>query len=396
MEAARIFDETSSRDVADFIAFMERYTVRDAEGSSVVRVMTIHKSKGLGFDLVLLPDLEGTKLAQRRQGLAVQKQRDGAVEWVLDMPNELFRAGDPVLSEHVGEAEDEAGYEALSLLYVALTRAKRAMYAIIEPAGDSKSINYPKVLTETLGTEAVPIQVGALTLSGPWSAGDPEGNRSLRPGVVEKKTSREIEVLDRTVAQAAIRHPARRPSDGAQGTISRENLFAQTQGRAANFGAEVHGLFAEVGWLEAGDDVRWETKWRSGEASAEAIDAAVACLRSAALAPVWRRPETPHRVEVWRERAFEVVLDGVWLTGIFDRVVVEYDEENRAAAIWVIDFKTDRISGAGPMVLIARHSTQLDLYRRVGALLTGLSQQTVRCSLALVMIPTLVELPVAS
>jgi hypothetical protein len=99
---------------------------------------------------------------------------------------------------------------------------------------------------------------------------------------------------------------------------------------------------------------------------------------------------------VWREKAFEGVLDGVWLTGIFDRVVVEYDEDNRAATVWVIDFKTDRIPDAGPTALIARHSTQLDLYRRVAVLLTGLSRQTVRCSLTLVLIPALVEVPMAS
>ncbi|MEO6994162.1 MAG: 3'-5' exonuclease, partial [Lacunisphaera sp.] len=396
MEAARIFDETSSRDVAEFIAFMERYTVRDAESSSVVRVMTIHKSKGLGFDVVLLPDLEGTKLAQRRKGLAVQKQRDGSVEWVLDMPNDLFRAGDPVLTGNVAEAEDEAGYEALSLLYVALTRAKRAMYAIIEPVGDSKSINYPKLLTETLGADAVSVRVGDLTLSGVWSAGDPEWYRSVQPTVLEEGVSRKIEVLDLTVAQVAIRHPARRPSDGAQGTIGLENLFVQAQGRAANFGAQVHELFADVGWLEDEDVGRWEAKWRSGAASGEAIDAALACLRSAELASVWHRPKTAHRVELWREKAFEVVLDGVWLTGVFDRVVVEYDADHRAAAIAVIDFKTDRIPDAGPATLIARHATQLDLYRRVAALLSGLPAQTVRCSLALVMIPSLVEVPAAS
>jgi hypothetical protein len=218
----------------------------------------------------------------------------------------------------------------------------------------------------------------------------------LKPAVVEKKTSWEIEVPDRAFARPAVRHPARRPSDGAQGTISMENLFVQGQGRAANFGAQVHELFAEVEWLGAGDVARWEAKWRNGEASREAIDVAVVCLRSAELAPVWHRMETPHRVEVWREKAFEVVLDGVWLTGVFDRVIVEYDTDNRAAAIWVIDFKTDRIPDSGPVGLIARHSTQLDLYRRVAALLAGLSPRAVRCSLALVMIPSLSEVPVAS
>jgi ATP-dependent exoDNAse (exonuclease V) beta subunit len=71
--AARRFDESGGRDVMEFIRFMERHTEREAESASAVRVMTIHKAKGLGFDLVILPDLEGNKLDQRREGLAVQR-----------------------------------------------------------------------------------------------------------------------------------------------------------------------------------------------------------------------------------------------------------------------------------------------------------------------------------
>jgi hypothetical protein len=86
----------------------------------------------------------------------------------------------------------------------------------------------------------------------------------------------------------------------------------------------------------------------------------------------------------------------VWLTGVFDRVLVEYDAHDRAAAIWVIDFKTDGIPDAGPPALVARHAMQLDLYRRVASRLTGLPLQTVRCSLALVMIPALMDVPMTS
>jgi uncharacterized protein (TIGR02001 family) len=49
--AAQQFDETGSRDVAEFVQFAGRHVVRDAEAAAVVQVMTIHKSKGLGFDV---------------------------------------------------------------------------------------------------------------------------------------------------------------------------------------------------------------------------------------------------------------------------------------------------------------------------------------------------------
>jgi hypothetical protein len=71
--AARRFDATGSRDVDEFIRFMEGHKERETESAAVVRVMTIKKGKGLGFDLVILPDLEGSGLDQRRDGLAVEK-----------------------------------------------------------------------------------------------------------------------------------------------------------------------------------------------------------------------------------------------------------------------------------------------------------------------------------
>ena len=86
------------RDAAEFVDFMTRHTVRESDSAAVVRVMTIHKAKGLGFDLVILPDLEGQKLDQAREGLAVQRTDDHEVEWVLDMPTKDFAMCDDVLA----------------------------------------------------------------------------------------------------------------------------------------------------------------------------------------------------------------------------------------------------------------------------------------------------------
>ncbi len=392
-EAARIFDETGSRDTAEFSAFMERYTVRDAESGSAIRVMTIHKSKGLGFDVVLLPDLEGRKLDQRRKGLAVQKNPDRSIEWVLDLPSELFRESDPVLSGHVAQAEAEAGYEALSLLYVAMTRAKRAMYAIIKPVGDSKSLNYPKILSEALGAGETGIRVGGLMLPGAWTAGDPEWHVRQTPAKIGRVGSAVFPVVDVTRVQRAVRHPARRPSDGKQGAISAAPLFALAQSRAVDFGAQVHRLLAEVEWLEPGGLARQEAEWRAGGAPLEAVESALGYLRAVALAAVWTRPSGVHRWETWREKAFEVVVDGVWFTGVFDRVLVERDPSGCALSAWVIDFKTDRGTAGSGEAAVAKHAGQLNLYRRVAGILTGLSVQAVRCTLALGAGPVLVEVP---
>lgn len=357
-EAARLFDETGSRDVAEFVQFVERHTVRDADTAAVVRVMTVHKAKGLGFDLVILPDLEGTRLAARRRGLAVQRARDRTVEWVFDLPPEIFYAQDKVLAGHVAAAEADACYEELAVLYVAMTRAKRAMYVIIEPVGRSQSHNFPRLLQETIGEE--------------WSAGEEHWFEAMNSGVPAPVMEAGLATV---TAERSLRRPARTPSDAKAGEMSGERLFAlDGGGDAAIFGRAVHALLAQVEWGGAqGADHRAATWPKEGAAGLEAL----ACVQAPELAEVWAKPAAV-RAEVWRERAFEIVLEGAWVSGVFDRVVVGLDGAGRVCRAVVYDFKTDR--GAGPDLAraAARHQGQILLYRQVVAVLTGLPVESVR------------------
>lgn len=370
--AARLFDETGRRDVAEFVAFMERHTVRENEGAAIIRVMTVHKSKGLGFDVVLLPDLEGKKLDQARDGLAVHKLPDRSVDWVLDLPPKLFCAADEVLAAHVRVAEAEAGYEALSLLYVAMTRAKRAMYLVTAPAGDSASRNYRRVLTDTLGADAGEVRVGALKLTGGWTAGDADWHTKSAVAEEPRGTKPEIVRLSGVEPRPA-RLMARRPSKDGKERRNASGLFSLEAGMGAEFGSAVHRLFSEVAWDGADSLTEWAGRGLPHDVLAEVA----ACLRDPELATVWTQPMNVQAIELWRERSFEVVLDNVWVTGVFDRVVVTRDAAGRALRAIVYDFKTDRFSEDQLVSAVARHEGQLGLYRRVVAVLTGLNPGSV-------------------
>ena len=378
--AAALFDATGSREVAEFIEFMQRHTVRDTDTAAVIRVMTVHKAKGLGFDVVILPDLEGTKLDSRRTGLAVQKSADRSVEWVLDLPNKLFLSQDHVLATHVSDAEADACYESLSLLYVAMTRAKRAMYLITKPPGKSTSRNFPKLLAETLGDEDVGVQVGRLDLPGAFSAGDPDWFREIEPPTSAARPPSGIGVLDAATIGKGRRLPAMRPSAGKDARLNGAQIFSLEGGASADFGTIVHDCFAQVQWLDAEELKRLEAGWSElGGAGMEAI----ACLKAAELGSVWRKPESPS-AEVWRERGFEMVLDGNWVTGVFDRVVIECDAGGEPRRATVFDFKTDRVGADSEIPLIvARHAAQLETYRRATAKLSGLDVSAVACAVVL-------------
>lgn len=375
--AAARFDQTGSRDVAEFVQFMERHVIREPEGAAVVRVMTIHKSKGLGFDVVILPDLEGKRIDLRREGLAVQKSKDRTVQWIFDLPPKLFYEADEVLARYVQGAEADSCYEALSLLYVALTRAKRAMYVIVEPVGKSLSRNYPKLLAETLGGEPGEITVGSLTLPGSWSAGDSQWHLSFdSPRATEPKAPLALAPLVGVRGERLLGRDVLRPSADAPQRVPMAQVFALETGSAADFGASVHSLLAEI---ERGEIEATVTAWMGREENEAARAEAVACLRAPTLAGVWM---VPAHAEIWRERAFEIVLDGVWVTGVFDRVVVERGTGDRPGRVTVFDFKTDRVEDERALDdAVRRHRAQLHVYRRVAAALAGVTPAVVSCEL---------------
>lgn len=346
----------------------------------------------------------------------MQRASDRSVEWVLDLPAKIFVERDPVLSQHLASAQADAAYENLCLLYVAMTRAKRAMYIITQPvAAKSTSRNFPRLLQEVLGEtwsegdaqwfEKIPLLAAAGQGSAP-ERGDPEpaeiadnapsDSTSASLSTATAGPSLSTPLLDEATTARVVRRPARTPSDQKASVVGGAPLFALEGGRARSieFGLAVHAAFAEVEWLDAAKLKDFSEAWsKRGDAGAEAL----ACLRAPELAHLWeksRHTANGLTAEVWRERAFEVVLDGVWITGAFDRVIVVRDAGGCALRASVIDFKTDRMErGADLREAAERHAAQLKIYRRVVAMLTGLAPAAVTGEVIMTRVQRRVEIP---
>ena len=374
LNAASQVDQLKTRNIDEFIDFMQRYVLRDTETESTVRIMTIHKSKGLGFGVVILPDLEGDSIAQRRDGLAVHETESRSVEWVLDLPSKFIYELDPVLKNHVEFETAEACYEKLSLLYVAMTRAKYASYIIVEPQPkDSKSNNFKKLLAVTLGEQASDLVSGNLTYSGTYSCGDSNWFKRYDKEKDNSSGLGKLPVLDALNLKAVIRHESQKPSADLSLSVSAASLFESES--ALEYGTLVHRLFSSVGWIDELTLVNCSKNWAQYGKAAEEV---ISCLKEPNLKTVWATTK-PELNEVWTEKAFEVLIEDKWISGIIDRVIVTRDESRTIIEVKVYDFKTDIVASSEDLQHLAKHyKSQMTLYRKAISVLLNVDIKQVK------------------
>ena len=133
-----------------------------------------------------------------------------------------------------------------------------------------------------------------------------------------------------------------------------------------------HAALARVEWLPA-----------EPAAAAAALDSLLAdcedSVRSAARrlvssAPrVFQRPDDP--VDLWRERAFEVIDGHRWISGQFDRVLIHRNSAGVPRSACLVDFKS------GAHADRQRYSRQMSLYRVALANLLGLASEAIELQL---------------
>ena len=136
-----------------------------------VTVVTVHRSKGLEYPLVYLPDPWDRHVEGRDEGRTLQLHVDGTS--VLDVGG---RAGEGRAARFGAAQEEDAG-ENLRLLYVALTRAQCQVVAWWAPSHNTASSALQRFLYRPLGDVVVPESSYPVT-------GDPFSARTLGGGIL--------------------------------------------------------------------------------------------------------------------------------------------------------------------------------------------------------------------
>src|SRR3990167_5517050 len=356
-------EETASTPTPEAIATrLEKLFVPAAPpqpGKSTVQIMTMHKSKGLEFDVVFLPQLHRTGQADDKPLILVDKQTA-----VLDDVQEIFMAprpnsdtarSDSVYSYLWKQKQQRTKNEAVRLLYVACTRARKQLHlSACLTEDDRQQVRRPKS--------------GSL-LAVIWPVLENDASRHPIEQVPGQATHRPLRRL--------LLPPTASAGSGATSSISSavsvDEMRESSQYRR-HAGTLVHNIFEQ--WVRhpalinttipAALQARWRNQLQALGVDDAELDPALDIIVRA-VATVARNPERmgwlftqPHEHSS-AEFRLSVQIDGQPLHLTIDPTFV------RAGTRYIIDYKlseTDTDRSAFLAIETEKYRPQLQAYRQ--------------------------------
>ena len=403
------YDAMRGDSIFSFIEFVEQQKVA-LPGVSRVRVMTIHQSKGLEFDAVFLPTLDQTIISRPPSFVAMYEDRTkppiGVVRY---MNRDVQKFLDDSWKIAFREFANQQLAEALCVFYVALTRARQALYLYTAPSSSSKK-RWGSVLHSIFATKEQRDTRGLLIHS--W--GDPKWFESVVRDEVEQKDAVSVASQDRIRRAIQLQRgsssprllPWLRPSNVATATTIRLGTrWTAGDTSASIVGKLVHRWFEEVrGWIEdykpnkkrlkeiAASSLTQEemshvkvTEWVDRFVRFCEMPSVLKAL-SADRYRSWHQPRMLH-LEITNERRLLQVIDGQMLRGVIDRCVLGFDGD-RVVRAEILDFKTDKRPEGMDLTewvdsRVELHRPQLECYRRVLSEQFGLHRRDIHLTLLL-------------
>jgi ATP-dependent exoDNAse (exonuclease V) beta subunit len=450
------FEELGSLDPADFVRLLEPIRFQKSEPAPV-RVMTVHQSKGLEFDIVVLPQLEAPLFKAPRAAWSGPSPADPPDRVCIWMDRKLRTILPESLQQAFTDTTARMVTESLCLFYVALTRARHSLLMLTQPV---KSKELPSTLTGLLmATLTDRSQAGESELL--FEAGDPDWSQHLpqfaaappapqvtttHPGIHlasplpcrERGLPRRVPSQhDRVTAAApaeantppkAANHAGKTSGSTAPAARGRSRRTVTPAANTAQpidprlRGIVFHAGFEALEWLEDAEVPNPDTLFTTlrqqvqdqsltAELLRRLVDEFLLSLHQPAVRQVFCRDMLggcsqlakwcdatrtgQAEVVVHRERSFVRIHDGALIQGTIDRLVMVRQQGHIVAAD-VVDFKTDRISGdpqAWRREKAEHYAGQLEEYRAAVRHITSNPQLPVSTRLLLIEDGSVVEVP---
>lgn len=378
IEMAYAFEPEATLRPGDFVRFVESNKLDDASARAAVRVMTIHQAKGLEFDGVVLSQLEKNWRPFIPRVVWRRAQPTGPITEICPYAAKALRPFlPPAIQELHDEHERRDVRENLCKLYVAMTRARYALHLIIAPVND-----HTRTVAQMAGLvrHALAPDIPAPPLTTIYQQGDPQWMLTApRVDPPQEPAAPSDEPIRLAPLGKRRRHVSRiEPSREGAAMIDLGRELA-LGGPARREGVLAHAALEAIEWLSS-DSASEEIAKAAARAAlashgatpqeiAQTMDRLDSWLREPALRRLfdpasYRDADLPDpRVDLWRERAFAMRLEGGVVVGQIDRLVA-VRSGNRTVRAEIVDFKTDRVRDRSDVeALAARHRPQLERYR---------------------------------
>ena len=388
----------------DFVEFVCEERVADPSGDRI-RVMTVHQSKGLQFDIVVLPELDHQVPGQSPDLVAGNVDPAEPPDAVCLYRSESIQQLLPTELQQLFEQDIERRtHEALCLLYVALTRAVHAMYLLIAPHDKEPKKSFAGLLRAALTTDMLAPADAVL-----FETGNPDWDARRMGTPARPEPGKSSQPPNRIHFAPALPVPTRgwqrkAPSTHESSTTRRlDKLLQPRAAQPLDRGTLIHKWFEQIEWLDTGRPTSEQLLAAARTLPPLTIEPQSALpefftfLDKPAIAAVLNRESSPHHSltpRVLREHPFACRFDRTLISGIIDRLVLWFDGSQLIAAE-LLDFKTDAVDD--PPALAARVATyrpQLDSYRQAVAQLFHLPASDVTATLVFVQPGEIVRLTV--
>ena len=410
VELGHRWDERSNLRPADFTRYVAGEQVEDPS-SARVQVMTVHRSKGMEFDVVVLPELYGS-LAPKGEGVAVP-ERDRDTSQVVKVYPRLEKSVRMLFPEVDGallEIKAAELRDGLSVLYVALTRARYGVHLVVPPQGESAK-DSAGLIREALSLKDEKVSdLGILLERGDprWFDHLSEAPESQAPESLHHPDEPGRSSRGKTRPTAPDPNtPFLQPSTGGRGrNLARRSPSSLEGGNRVDLasalrldgvgarkrGELVHAWCKNIEWIEDGigedDHLRATALAMAPDVPSDQISELIAEFRSRVAAEPVRmalsRPELPSDlftlVRVENEFPFVRCVGEEIQEGFIDRLVL-IQRDGRIVGAHVLDFKTDNIEPGDAETLALhteRYRPQIVAYCEVVREQYGLAHEDVR------------------
>ncbi len=366
----------------DWISFVSNFKPSSSDVPSYIQLLTIHKSKGMEFDAVILP-FAGSKGVDDT-GKMDHFVTEDSKGFLFSVSNEKKRKAWPAIERLTEDWQHKQISESMRLLYVAITRARFAVYLLLNENANNNS--FSKIIDEAKPYDEIgdpewylqPIKDG----SGADDDKETQKADDESPKPLERPTARRRVIRPSQLEpQGQVAADARATADDASSTVR----LTQSGREATAYGTAVHALWEQIGWTSSPQDF---PAWIHSPQGEEQQVVARALQRDDIRA-ILSCPDGEHW-QLYREQPFVFAVQGKaeLVSGTFDRVQVRTDDAGKPQEAIIIDYKTDRVTAgddAEYTALRARHAPQMRAYRRYLAESLHLDEAAVR--VALVSVP---------